>query len=86
MIATRTADAIQKLEQRRNVTELRSFKQLWNVYRDFAPSLARIAAPLNRKLQEDQLKKFGPFNKEEHTVKRTINKKYFSSHSSVSIQ
>lgn len=48
-IAAHNADAIRKLKQLRNITELRYFLELCKVFRHFVPNAACIVALLNRK-------------------------------------
>lgn len=50
-IAAHTADAIQRLNQPRNITKLRPFLGLCNVFRRFVPKFALTALPLNLELQ-----------------------------------
>lgn len=51
--AFHTADAIKRLQQPRKITELRSFLGLCSLFRRLVSSFARLAAPLNCKLQKD---------------------------------
>ena len=64
-VAKKCQEAIKKAIPPTNVTELRSFLGLCNVYRRFVASFARVAAPLTAKLQKDRPFNFGPLNKEE---------------------
>lgn len=78
-IAFSTADAIKHLLQLRNITVLHSFLKLCIVFRIFILNLARIAALLNRKLQKDQLEKFGLVNEKELTAMAAFLDKLISS-------
>ena len=49
----------------RNVTELRSFLGLCNVYRWFVENFGRIASPLNKKLRKVEDPEFETLNEEE---------------------
>lgn len=50
--STRTIDAVRGLQHASNLTELRSFFGLCNVFRRFVPNLTPFAAPLNKKPQK----------------------------------
>lgn len=62
--AIHAADAIKHLQNPRNLTKLRSFLELHNVFRRFVVSLTLIAALPNRKLQKDKPVEVGPINEE----------------------
>lgn len=64
-IASNTTDVIRGLQAPTNLTELRLFLALCNVFRKFVPNFARLAAPLNEKLQKDLPPTFGPLNDKE---------------------
>lgn len=64
-IALHTTDAISGLKTPTNLTELRSFLGLCNVFRRFAPNFTFLAAPLNMKLKINQPATLGPLNEEE---------------------
>ena len=51
-VAHRATEAFSKALPPRNVTELRSFLGLCNVYRRFVPNFARLSKPLNRMLEK----------------------------------
>lgn len=52
-LAAHNADVIRNIKETRNITDLRTTLGLHNIFRRFVSSFARIAAPLNRKLQKD---------------------------------
>ena len=64
-VAQKCRDAIRKAIPPKNVSELRSFLGLCNVYRRFVEAFARKAAPLTKKLQKDQPFDFGELTLEE---------------------
>ena len=74
-IAEHTTDAIRQLQAPTNLTELRSFLGLCNVFRRFVPNFARIAAPLNRKLRKGEPTVFGPLNEEEMGALEELKKR-----------
>lgn len=51
--STKSTDAICEPQQPTNLTELKSFLRLCDLYRRSVPSVIRIAAPLNCKLEKD---------------------------------
>lgn len=58
-IATHKMVAIKELKPLRNITELRSFLRLCNLFRRIVPIIAQIATSLNNKVKKNQLKDFG---------------------------
>lgn len=77
-IASDTTDAMIVLKFPTNITDGRSFRGLCNTFRRFVANLARIAKPLNRKLQNYQTKEFGASTAQEEA--RRENFKTVSSH------
>lgn len=55
--ASHTTDAIERLKGRRNITELKSFLNLFNAFRRLVPNLARFASP-----RYDKYKKISRFH------------------------
>lgn len=76
-IASPTTDSNKRLEEPRNVTELRILLGLWNLFKRFALNITHRAAPLNRKLKEKP-KKFGPLNNEDRKATKTVREKLIS--------
>lgn len=74
-IASHTADAIQELKQPRNITTLRFYQQLCNFFREFVSNFARNNSPLNRKLQKNYPKEFGPLNEPVLPGRNTLEEK-----------
>lgn len=52
--ASDKTDAIKKLKDARNVTDLKSFPRLCYVFSLFVPNFARTSFPINEKLQKDE--------------------------------
>ena len=71
-MATKCREAILRAVPPRNLTELRSFLGLCNVYRRFILNFAKTARPLTRKLEKDQTVRFGPLNDEEQKAFETL--------------
>lgn len=63
--ALQTTNAIRGLGAPTNLTELRYFVGLSNVFSRFVKNFAKLLAPLNEKLRNDQLAKFGSVSVEE---------------------
>lgn len=63
-ISPHIAEAIQNFKQPPNISELRFFLRLCNLFRCFVLSFASIVAPLNRKLQIEQSRRHGILNGE----------------------
>lgn len=66
-LAEHITDDVAKLEHPSILTELCSFLSLCNIIRRFVPSLAHLAAPINRKLRKDQAKYFVPLDEKKST-------------------
>lgn len=62
----RTTDAIHILKPLCNVSKLKFFLSLCNVYRRCVPNSTRLAAPFNWKLKKDQRRTFDTLMPEEH--------------------
>lgn len=79
-IAAHSDDTIQKLKKPCNITRLRSFTELCEVFRRFVPSFSRTEVLFNYDLQEDQPVKFGPLNKADLETMTTLKRTNFSTH------
>lgn len=77
-IATPAIEAIKGVKQLINVTELRSFLGLCNIFRLFVPNFPRISAPQNKKLQKDHQFTLGDINDEETAAMKTLQEKLTS--------
>lgn len=64
-IASPAKNVISGLQAPTNLKNLLFFLVLFNVFRQFFPNIARIAAPLKVKLRKDQPTTFGPLNNKE---------------------
>lgn len=64
-IATHITDAIKGLKPPTNITALSSLFELRNFFRPFYSNFARIAAPLNQKLNKERPTHFGAFSANE---------------------
>lgn len=67
-----TADTIRYLQQPRDITKLRSFIGLCNVFTRLVFRVVRMAVPLNRKLQKDHSKELGPLKKNGYMATTTF--------------
>ena len=77
-VASKTVDAVQKMHRPTNLTELRSFLGLCNVYRRFVPNFSRIASPLTAKLEKGKDATFPTLTEEEENAFLTLKKKLAS--------
>lgn len=64
-VAPKAADAIKKLKDPKNITELQSFLGICNVFRHFFPNFSRIYAPLNMKVRKEQPTNFNVLSPEQ---------------------
>ena len=64
-VASKTVEAVQKMRPSHDVSSLRSFLELCNVYRRFVPNFARIATPLTKKLKKDEAEKWDSLDEKE---------------------
>lgn len=64
-VGTYSIESIEALPTATNMTELRSFLGLCNVFRHFVPRFAHVTASLNKKLRNDQPFKFGELKQDE---------------------
>ena len=64
-VAQRGKEAVQKSLPPRDISELRSFLGLCNVYRRFVPNFSRVATPLNKKMKKDMPTKWGDLTDDE---------------------
>ena len=55
-VASKSVEAVKKMRPPHDVSSLRSFLGLCNVYRRFVPNFARIATPLTKKLKKEEVK------------------------------
>lgn len=72
-IASHTTDAVRELQTPINLTKLRSFLGLRNVFRRFVSKFARLAAPLNKNLRKDNLAAFAVLNDKETQPMNALN-------------
>lgn len=76
--AAHTADAIRNIKQQRNITKLRCFQGLCNVFQPFVSNFVHFAAPLNCELRKGQPRKFVRLNKKDFTEIVTVQQKTIS--------
>ena len=77
-VASKMTDALKKALPPTNQTELRSFIGMCNVYRRFIKNFARIAAPLNRKLEKNQPFTFGTITGTDYEAFQELKTKLIS--------
>lgn len=73
--APKEMNAIKKLKEPKNTTELRSFLGIFNIFSHFVPNFARISVPLNMKLRNGQPKKFDVLRLEENIELSTLQER-----------
>lgn len=78
-VAEHTSDAILCLQYPMNITELKSFLRLCNVFRGFVPNFSLIAVPLNSNLMNDQPGNFDPLRVEERAAMLCFQERLISS-------
>lgn len=71
-VARRGIEAVKKCLPPRDITELRSFLGLCNVYRRFVANFSRIAAPLNQKMKKGMPTKWGDLTDKEMEAFQTL--------------
>lgn len=79
-VAPKATDANKKLNIPTNITELRSFLGLCNVFSRFVPNVAGISAPLNLKFRKAKPTNFDIIIPNEKAELSTIQKRFVNSH------
>lgn len=69
-------DAFKRFKPPKNVTELRSFFDLCNVFRRFLPNFARVATLHERKLRKGQPKKFTALTAEDRAAMKELQNRF----------
>ena len=77
-MSSRTFEAVLQAKEPTTQTVVRSFIGLCNVFRRFVPSFARIATPLNCKLEKEQPAKFGDLMDEERDAFEELKRRLTS--------
>lgn len=77
-MADYSTDLIPYLKPPRNVTELKSLLSICNVYPQFVPNFARMAAPFNKNLKQGDARTFIAITPEDHDTLGTLYEKLVS--------
>ena len=77
-VSSRTCEALRQATAPTTQPGIRSFVGLCNIFRRFVPNFARIATPLNQKLEKDQPTKFGHLTDEEREAFEELKRRLTS--------
>lgn len=72
-----TTDAMSGIQEPTNITELKSFLNIFNEFRNFVRNFVRLAVPLKIRLREGKPTKFVTLNEEELTAPILWKKKFY---------
>lgn len=75
-VASKTVEAVQKVRPSHDVSSVRSFLGICNVYRRFMPNFARIEVTLTKNLKKEETDKWDSLNEVETTAFEDLKERF----------